>query len=122
MLRRSALLRCARCRQSIIIPLCALPPCASAQKWRKAQWQLEQGRKGLGTLQKELGALMKAKAPAADTDALKARKAEAEAGLVALEASAAELSAARDAALDLVRGAAGARCLLARVSRARFYN
>ena len=73
------------------------------EKWRKAQWQLEQGRKAIGTLQKELGALMKAKAPASETDALKARKAEAEAGLVSLEAAAVDLAKARDAALDLVR-------------------
>ena len=69
------------------------------QKWRGAQYALEQARRDLGKLQRDIGAKMKAKSNA---DAEKAAKVEMEKRITELEEEAVALQAARDKALDSV--------------------
>ena len=68
-------------------------------KWRSTQYALEQGRRAVGKIQKEIGAKMKAKEPATE---LLAAKVAAEADIANLEVEAAALLVARGKALDAV--------------------
>lgn len=69
------------------------------EQWRKAQFDMEQAKKNVGVVQKEISAKMKAKESA---EAEKAKKTELETEVTKLEALADELLKARDKALDLI--------------------